>query len=95
MPVSLKDVDHIALLARLGLSDDERTSLRADLESILGYIGKLETLDTSGVEATAHVIDLATPLRDDVVRNPEDAEAMVGNAPDRDRTYLRVPKIIE
>lgn len=95
MPVSLKDVDHIALLARLGLSDDERTSLRDDLESILGYIGKLETLDTSGVEATAHVIDLATPLRDDVVRNPENAEAMVGNAPDRDRTYLRVPKIIE
>lgn len=95
MPVSLKDVDHIALLARLGLSDDERTSLRDDLESILGYIGKLETLDTSGVEATAHVIDLAAPLRDDVVRNPEDAEAMVGNAPDRDRNYLRVPKIIE
>lgn len=95
MPVSLKDVDHIALLARLGLSDEERTSLRDDLESILGYIGKLETLDTSGVEATAHVIDLATPLRDDVVRNPENAEAMVGNAPDRDRTYLRVPKIIE
>ena len=95
MPVSLKDVDHIALLARLGLSEDERTSLRDDLESILGYIGKLETLDTSGVEATAHVIDLDTPLRDDVVRNPEDAEAMLGNAPDRDRTYLRVPKIIE
>ena len=95
MPVSLKDVDHIALLARLGLSDEERTSLRDDLESILGYIGKLETLDTSGVEETAHVIELDTPLRDDVVRNPEDADAMLGNAPDRDRTYLRVPKIIE
>jgi aspartyl-tRNA(Asn)/glutamyl-tRNA(Gln) amidotransferase subunit C len=95
MPVSLKDVDHIALLARLGLSDEERASLRDDLESILGYIGKLETLDTSGVEATAHVIDLDTPLRDDVVRNPENAEAMLSNAPDRDRTYLRVPKIIE
>lgn len=95
MPVSLKDVDHIAQLARLGLSDDERSSLRDDLEAILGYIGKLETLDTSGVEATAHVIQLQTPLRDDVVRNPEDASAMLGNAPERDRTYLRVPKIIE
>lgn len=95
MPVSLKDVDHIAQLARLGLSDEERSSLRGDLEAILGYIGKLETLDTSGVEATAHVIQLETPLRDDVVRNPEDAAAMLGNAPERDRTYLRVPKIIE
>lgn len=95
MPVSLKDVDHIALLARLGLTDEERASLRGDLDAILGYIGKLETLDTTGVDATAHVIDLETPLRDDVVRNPEDADAMLGNAPDRDRTYLRVPKIIE
>ena len=95
MAVSLKDVDHIALLARLGLTDDERVSLRDDLEAILGYIGKLQTLDTTGIEATAHVIDLETPLRDDVVRNPEDADAMVRNAPDRDRTYLRVPKIIE
>jgi len=95
MPVSLKDVDHIALLARLGLTNEERTSLRDDLEAILGYIGKLEQLDTTGVEATAHVIDLQTPLRDDVVRNPEDADALLGNAPDRDRSYLRVPKIIE
>jgi len=95
MPVSLKDVDHIALLARLGLEDAERSSLRGDLEAILGYIGKLETLDTTGIEPTAHVSDVPTPLREDVVRNGDEAEAMVGNAPDRDRTYLRVPKIIE
>ncbi|MBM4242707.1 MAG: Asp-tRNA(Asn)/Glu-tRNA(Gln) amidotransferase subunit GatC [Deltaproteobacteria bacterium] len=95
MPVSLKDVDHIALLARLGLTEDERASLRDDLESILGYIGKLQALDTTGIEATAHVIDLHTPPRDDVVRNPQDADAMLANAPDRDRSYLRVPKIIE
>ena len=95
MPVSLKDVDHIALLARLGLDDSERSSLRDDLESILGYIGKLQTLDTSGIDPTAHVIDMPTPLRKDIVRNGNEAEAMIANAPDRDRTYLRVPKIIE
>jgi aspartyl-tRNA(Asn)/glutamyl-tRNA(Gln) amidotransferase subunit C len=95
MPVSLKDVDHIALLARLGLTEDERASLREDLDAILGYIAKLETLDTSAVEPTAHVIELATPLREDRVTNDDQAEAMVGNAPDRDGTYLRVPKIIE
>ena len=95
MPVSLKDVDHIALLARLGLTDVERSSLREDLESILAYIGKLQTLDTTGIEPTAHVIELATPLRADAVSNADEADAMLSNAPDRDRTYLRVPKIIE
>jgi aspartyl-tRNA(Asn)/glutamyl-tRNA(Gln) amidotransferase subunit C len=95
MPVSLKDVDHIALLARLGLTDAERSSLREDLESILTYIGKLQTLDTTGIAATAHVIELETPLRDDAVSNADEADAMLSNAPDRDRTYLRVPKIIE
>jgi len=95
MPVSLKDVDHIALLARLGLTDAERASLRDDLDAILGYIAKLETLDTSSVEPTAHVIELPTPLRDDRAVNGDEADAMTRNAPDRDRTYLRVPKIIE
>jgi len=95
MPVSLEDVDHIALLARLGLTPEERTSLRAELDAILGYVATLQTLDTSGVEPTAHVIDLPTPLREDAVSNPERAEEMVANAPSADRTYLRVPKIID
>ena len=95
MAVSREDVAHIALLARLGLSDDEAEAMRNDLGSILGYIEKLRGLDTAAVEPTAHVIDLPTPLRDDRVTNAEAAQAMVGNAPDRDRTFLRVPKIIE
>lgn len=95
MPVSLEDVDHIALLARLGLSDAERAALREELDAILGYVAKLETLDTGAVEATAHMTDLPAPLRDDRVCNGDEAEAMVRNAPDRYLTYLRVPKIIE
>ena len=95
MSVSLKDVRHIALLARLGLAPEEEEALRCDLDSILGYVAALHALDTSGVEPTAHVVDLPSPLRDDRVTNPEAAEAMVENAPDRDRTFLRVPKIIE
>ena len=95
MAVSREDVEHIALLARLGLSADEAEAMRHDLGSILEYIAKLQTLDTSSVDATAHVIDLPTPLREDRVTNGDEAEAMVSNAPDRDRTFLRVPKIIE
>lgn len=95
MPVSLEDVDHIALLARLGLTREEAMRLRGDLDSILAYVDKLGALDTREVEATAHVLDLPTPLREDRAVNPEAAEEMVRGAPDRDRTYIRVPKIIE
>ncbi len=95
MPVSLEDVRHIALLARLGLAPGEEEGLRRDLDSILGYVAQLDSLDVSGVLPTAHVVDLPTPLREDRATNPERPEEMVENAPDRDRTFLRVPKIIE
>jgi len=95
MPVSLEDVQHIAVLARLGLTPDEADRLRQELDAILNYVHKLASLDTADVEATAHVVDLPTPLRDDRVQNPEAAAEMTQNAPDRDRAFLRVPKIIE
>ena len=95
MPVSREDVEHVARLARLGLAPDEVSRLRGELESILGYIAQLDSLDTTGVTGTAHVIELPTPLREDRTSNPEAAEEMVRGAPDRDRTYLRVPKIID
>lgn len=95
MPVSLEDVDHIALLARLGLTDDERAALRGELEAILGYVEQLSAVDTSRVEATASTVDTPAPVRPDRVMNEDQAEQLVAGAPDRDRTYLRVPKILE
>jgi len=95
MPVSLEDVDHIALLARLGLTDDERAALRGELEAILGYVEQLSSIDTSRVEATASTVETPAPVRADHAVNEERAEEMVAGAPDRDRTYLRVPKILE
>ncbi len=95
MKVTLEDVDHIATLARVGLEPDEKDALRANLEEILTYVDKLQALDTDDVEATSHIIEMPTPLRDDRVVNPEAADAMISNAPDTDRTFLRVPKIID
>lgn len=95
MPVSLEDVDHIALLARLGLTDDERSSLRGELESILAYVENLAEVDTGNVDATASTVENAAPVRADQVTNENRAEELVSGAPDRDRTYLRVPKILE
>jgi len=69
MAVSLEDVDHIALLARLGLTDEERVSLRGELEAIVGYVAQLSSIDTGDVPATASTIDTPAPLRPDRVAN--------------------------
>jgi aspartyl-tRNA(Asn)/glutamyl-tRNA(Gln) amidotransferase subunit C len=95
MAVTLSDVDHIALLARLGLSDPERHALRAELESILGYVDQLRSLDTDAVEPTTSVVDVRAPLREDRVTNGDAAEALVAAAPDREGTFFRVPKILQ
>jgi aspartyl-tRNA(Asn)/glutamyl-tRNA(Gln) amidotransferase subunit C len=95
MPITLKDVDHIALLARIGLTEEEREALRADLETIVDYVAQLASVDTSGVEPTSSVVAMPVLLRADRVVSGGQAEAMTAVAPDRDGTYLRVPKIIE
>jgi aspartyl/glutamyl-tRNA(Asn/Gln) amidotransferase C subunit len=94
MPVTLEDVDHIALLARLGLADAERHALRRELESSLGYVDQLRGLDTQNVEPTTSVVDVAAPFRDDRVTNAERADELTAGAPAREGTHLRVPKIL-
>ena len=85
----------MARLARLELSEDEKEIMTRQLDSILGYIEKLNELDTSQVEPTSHVIPMLNVMREDEVRpslSPEDALA---NAPDREDAFFRVPRIIE
>lgn len=94
MPVTLENVDHIALLARLGLADAERHALRQELESILGYVDQLRGLDTENVEPTTSVVDVAAPFRDDRVTNAERPDALTETAPEREGTHFRVPKIV-
>jgi aspartyl-tRNA(Asn)/glutamyl-tRNA(Gln) amidotransferase subunit C len=95
MPVTLADVDHIAALARLGLREAERESLRAELESILGYVDQLRGLDTEAVEPTTSIVRIHAALREDRVTSLESAETLLAGAPDRDGTFLRVPKILQ
>lgn len=95
MKISREEVRNVALLARLELSPEEEAAFGSDLDEILSYVTMLEELDTSAVEPTAHVVEVETPFRDDVVTNHPDAEALVAGAPARDATYFKVPKIIE
>ena len=93
--MDLEDVEHVARLARLALSDDEKERMRQQLDRILGYIAKLNELDTEGVEPTSHAIKMVNVMREDEVRPSLSPEAMLANAPERAGEFFRVPRIIE
>jgi aspartyl-tRNA(Asn)/glutamyl-tRNA(Gln) amidotransferase subunit C len=93
--ITTDEVRHVAMLARLALTPEEEAGLSATLDDILTYIAKLEELDTSAIEPTAHVHDIAAPWREDRVVNTPEVDALLENAPDRDHDLFRVPKIIE
>jgi len=95
MALGREEVRHIALLARLALSDAEEVALTEQLGHILEHFEKLAALDTTDVEPTAHVVDMQPAYRDDVVSNPQGPEELRANAPARDGDFFKVPKIIE
>jgi aspartyl-tRNA(Asn)/glutamyl-tRNA(Gln) amidotransferase subunit C len=93
--ISVEQVRHVARLARLELSAADEIALQANLSEILQYIDQLNRLDTSAVAPTAQVGETGTPMRDDVVANQPDPEAMLANAPARAGNLFKVPRIIE
>ncbi len=95
MKITMQEVEHVARLARLELSEPEKERMRAQLDSILSYIDKLNELDTSAVEATSHVLPLTNVFREDEVRPSLSQEVSLANAPDRHDVFFRVPKILE
>jgi aspartyl-tRNA(Asn)/glutamyl-tRNA(Gln) amidotransferase subunit C len=93
--ISREDVEHVAALARLGLTDDEVDLMQAQLNRILEAVNQLQAVDTSSVGPTAMVIQLDNVMRDDVARPPMDREATLANAPLREGPMLRVPVVLE
>ena len=89
------EVERIAELARLSVSDAEAERLASELEAILAYAEQLADLDTRGIEPTSHPIELATPLREDVPELPLAPELALANAPQREGSAFVVPKVIE
>jgi aspartyl-tRNA(Asn)/glutamyl-tRNA(Gln) amidotransferase subunit C len=95
MKISREEVRQVALLARLALSPQEEEAFTHQLDEILTYMEKLNQLNTDAVEPTAHAVEVPAPLREDLVRNQANVEAFLGNAPERDNAFFKVPKIIE
>jgi aspartyl-tRNA(Asn)/glutamyl-tRNA(Gln) amidotransferase subunit C len=93
--LSRADVEHVAHLARLGLTDDELTRLEGQLNHILDQYAILAELPTDDIPPTAQTIELENILRDDVVRPSLPLEAALGNAPARQGDYIVVPAILD
>ena len=93
--ISLRDVEHVARLARLELAPVDKERMRRELDGILSYIDKLRAADTEGVEPTSHAVPLTNVMREDAQRPCFPQEEMLANAPDRSGELFRVPKIIE
>ena len=93
--ISRSDVEHVAQLARLGLTDAEIELLVPQLSRILEAVGKLSRVDTSSVGPTAQVIALENVMRDDVPRPSMHREAALAEAPKREGGLLRVAVVLE
>ena len=95
MTVTLKDVEHVAKLARLELSDAEKNRFTEQLNAILKYAEKLNELNTEGVEPTTHVLPVMNVMREDKARPSWPLEEVLANAPEEEDGQFRVPAVLE
>jgi aspartyl-tRNA(Asn)/glutamyl-tRNA(Gln) amidotransferase subunit C len=95
MALTLEEVEHIASLARLQLTEDEKTRYREQLSAILDYMAMLRRLDTSAIEPTASVLPLRSVLRADVVTPSLPAGELLALAPETEAQMFRVPPVLE
>ena len=88
------DIEHVAKLARLKLTDAEKKRFSNQMETIIKYNEKLNELDTKNVEPTAHVLGLENVFRDDIATNPLTDQDPINDSPAHSKGHYEVPKII-
>lgn len=95
MEITSKTLDHLAGLSNFSLSPEEKVALSSDLQNIFGYISKLDSLDTEGVEPTFQVFEMENVWRPDEII-PQDAtrEDLLALAPDSLDNQIKVPKVL-
>jgi len=95
MTLTLEEVEHIAHLARLDLTEDEKARYRVQLSAILDYARRLQELDTTGIPPTASVLPPRSVLRLDEPRPSLAPGALLSNAPEAEDNQFRVPPVLE
>lgn len=95
MKLTRKEVEHIAELARLRLTDQEKARFAEQLSEILEYAARLQSIDTSGISPTARISSSGSGLREDIVRPGLSRQELLENAPQTEKGQFRVPPILE
>lgn len=93
--ITEETIDYVGILAKLELSDEEKTQAKTDMERMLNYIDKLNELDTTGVEPMSHVFPVENVFREDVVTNGDESEKTLANAPGVKDNMFVVPKTFD
>ncbi|HEY9869484.1 MAG TPA: Asp-tRNA(Asn)/Glu-tRNA(Gln) amidotransferase subunit GatC [Candidatus Obscuribacterales bacterium] len=93
--ITVKDVEHVASLARLALSAAEKQLYAEQLAKIIDYFDQLKAVDTTGVEPMAHALDLVNVMRADEVVSPPGGQVLLAGAPETEGGYFKVPRIGE
>lgn len=94
MTIDEETVDKIAHLARLELSGDEKTEMIGDMNKILGFMDKLNEIDTAGIEPLIYMTSEVNGFREDVIKQEITHEEALQNAPKHDKDFFLVPKVI-
>ena len=92
MQITDETIEYGGILGKLELSDEEKEQAKKDLNDMLDYVGKLNELDTDGVEPMSHTFPVSNVMREDVVTNGDDKENMLKNAPERNEDAYIVPE---
>ena len=93
--IGIREVEHVAKLARLSLSDQEKKLYAEQLAKIIDYFDQLKAVDTEGVEPLCHALSVLNVMREDQVVPPPGRELMLRTAPAQENGYFRVPRIGE
>jgi len=88
-------VRKVAKLARLDLSDGEVKEFSGQLNAIIGYVERMNELNTEGIEPLAHCLPISNVFREDTVKESLGTEKTLSNAPQKDGAFFKVPKILE
>lgn len=95
MSISKQEIEHVAKLARLNLSEQEIDKYAFEMSNLIDFVNKLNELDTTGVEPTANAIKMQNVFREDKIGQSLDREKILENAPSKEAGCFRVPRVVE
>ena len=91
--ITVKDVEHVAKLARLELTEEEKEKYTTQLGDVLKYVDQMNEVDTSEIKPMSHAIDFVNVMREDLVNYEQTKEELMANAPEEENGFFKVPKI--